>query len=235
MLTKQDLANLTADGSFSSLPARVAKRRILRPDEAAAAIRNGIVRAARDCERWGGEWPTDRGCENLLQVRAAEELHEQMASLGLGWLTLEQPLATIIDEGTAKLGRPHAGLSPQKRADIAIWNKADQIYGVVEIKRAERDRDWQSDLEKLARILARYSRSHKNYIRYCILGVFISQRCSELVNERGKSLEKIAATIANRFELKHSTIFDMDNIHHWDGGGADDWICGAATVVLSHG
>ncbi|SEJ80781.1 hypothetical protein SAMN05518849_11447 [Sphingobium sp. AP50] len=217
--------------ALSALAARA--RRILKSDEAAAAIWKGIVRAARDCERWGGDWPTDRGCENLLQVRAAEELHEVLAGHKLGWLTLEQPLADIIWEGTSQRGRPQTGLSEQKRADIAIWSKSERIYAVAEIKRAEADRDWQLDLEKIARILSRYGRRQGNHMRYGILGVFISRRRGSLLAERGVALKKLAATVAANFGLKQRTVFDHGNLHHYRGGDNTGWTCGAASVVLS--
>ena len=96
------------------LPAsQSAARRILSSSEAAAAVRRGIVRAARDCELWGGDWPTDRGCENLLQVRAAEELHLMLCGHGLGWVTLEEPVASVSCEGTRRRGRRFASMSDQ--------------------------------------------------------------------------------------------------------------------------
>lgn len=214
-------------------PLAARPRRILKPEEAAAAIRKGIVRAARDCEKWGGDWPTDRGCENLLQVRAAEELHELLASFNLGWLTLEQPLADIIWEGTSQRGRPLAGITAQKRADIAIWSKAERIYAIAEIKRAEAGRDWLSDLEKIARILDRYGRHQGNHVRYVILGVFISRRRGDLLAERGTALRLLAKDVASRFGLKQRTIFDEGDLHHYQGGDAGGWTCGAATVVFS--
>ena len=216
----------------SGVPA-AKSRRILKSDEAAAAIRKGIVRAARDCERWGGDWPTDRGCENLLQVRAAEELHELLTGFKLGWLTLEQPLGDIIWEGTCQRGRPLAGITEQKRADIAIWSKAERIYAIAEIKRAEADRDWLGDLEKIARIVDRYGRHQGNHVRYGILGVFISRRRGDLLAERGNALKALAKDVAGRFGLRQRTSFNEGDLHYFQDGDGGGWTCGAATVVLS--
>jgi hypothetical protein len=233
MSSALDLANPPLIDVTSDVAVAVPRRRILPADEAAAAVRAGIVRAARDCEAWGGDWPSDRGCENLLQVRAAEELHARMSRAGLGWLTLEEPFATIIEEGTTMRGRPRNGITNQKRADIAIKSKADRIYGVIEIKRAERDHHWRGDLEKLARIVSRYSRVQGNHVRYGILGVYISKESRELVDERAKALKYLARSVASEFELKQRTLYDREAVHHWDGGTADGWTCGAATVTLT--
>lgn len=214
------------------LPARPsAARRILSSSEAAAAVRRGIVRAARNCELWGGDWPTDRGCENLLQVRAAEELHLVLCGHGLGWVTLEEPVASVSCEGTRRRGRRFAGMSDQQRADIAIWSKAERIYAMVELKRVEDGRSWVGDLEKLARLVATYGRRHGNHLRYGLLGVYVSRPNAELVRQRGALLRELAAGVAARFGLRQRTVFD-GSLHHYQGGCGDGWTCGAASVEL---
>ncbi|WP_294394646.1 hypothetical protein [uncultured Sphingomonas sp.] len=206
-------------------------RRILAASEASAAIRRGIIRAARDCELWGGDWPTDRGCENLLQVRAAEELHVALRQHGLGWVTLEEPVASVSGGGTRRRGRRFSGMSDQQRADLAIWSRAENIYAMVELKRAEDDRSWRADLEKLARLVATYGRQHGNHLRYGVLGVYISRPTGELVRLRGARLKALAAETAARFGLRHRTILD-EAVHCYQGGEEDGWTCGAASVEL---
>lgn len=205
-------------------------RRILTASEASAAIRRGIIRAARDCELWGGDWPTDRGCENLLQVRAAEELHIALRQHGLGWVTLEEPVASVSGGGTRRRGRRFSGMTDQQRADLAIWSKSENIYAMVEMKRAEDDRSWRADLEKLARLVATYGRQHGNHLRYGVLGVYISRPVSEMVRLRSARLKALAGETAARYGLRHRTI--LDEAVHCYQYEEDGWTCGAASVEL---
>jgi hypothetical protein len=207
------------------------RSRILDPVLAAAAIRRGIVRAAQDCELWGGDWPTDRGCENLLQVRAAEELFALMRQQGLGQLTLEQSLVDVTYNGTSKRGRRYTGMTDQQRADIAIWTKANEIYGLVEIKRGEADRQWRDDLVKLAKQLKTYCRAQGCHLRYGIFGAYISCPSHAGIDHRGARLTKIAREVADYYGLSARTCID-DVRHRWPERAADGWTCSAGSVVL---
>jgi len=214
----------------AQMAARV--RRILSAGEAASAVRRGIIRAARDCEQWGGDWPSDRGCENLIQVRAAEELHEILNAFRLGWVTLEEPISNVSWAGTSRRGRRFSGMSDQQRADIAIWSKALNVYGLVEIKRAEDVRGWTSDLEKIARLTSTFGRKHGNHLRYGVLGVYISGSNGNLVRRRAANLKRLAIEVAGRFGLQQRTSFDAEALHYFRGGDDGGWTCGAASVEL---
>lgn len=207
-------------------------RRILGSAEAAAAVRRGVLAAARDCERWGNDWPSDRGCENLIQVRAAEQLHEQLARFRLGWVTLEEPIANVSWGGTSKRGRPFLGMRDTQRADIAIWSRSDNIYGLVEMKRAEDTRGWECDLKKLSRLLCTYGRCRGNHLRYGILGAFVSGSNGVVARNRAARLTDLAAQVADRFGLRHCATFGATELHHFQGGDNGGWTCGAVSVEL---
>lgn len=230
--TLADGGRLLSGSRDATDPCIAPGRRILQPGEAAGAVRRGILRAARDCERWGGDWPSDRGCENLIQVRAAEELHEVLSSFHLGWVTLEEPVSNVSWAGTTKRGRRYVGMSDQQRADIAIWSRSENVYGLVEMKRAEDVRGWLGDLEKLSRLLSTYGRRHGNHLRYGVLGAYISGPNASVVRRRAARLRAHAVDVAVRFSLRHRTTFDPVALHHFGGGGEDGWTCGAATVEL---
>lgn len=206
-------------------------RRILGASEASAAIRSGIIHAARDCELWGGDRPTDWGCENLVQVRAAEELDGALRQHGLGWVTLAEPVASVSGAGTRRRGARFSGMSNQQRADLAIWSKAKNVYAMIELKRAEDDRSWRADLEKLARLVATYGRRHGNHLRYSDFGAYISRPNRKLVRHCGAQLKALAAETAARFRLSHRTILD-EAVHCYQGDEEDSWTCGAASVEL---
>jgi hypothetical protein len=207
------------------------KTRILAGNSVASAIRSGILRAARDCEAWGGDWPTDRGCENLLQVRAAECVHDLLKTQGFGYITLEEPLATITEGGTRKRGRRFAGMTAQQRADLAIWTHSGRVYALVEVKRAESNHDWESDLVKLSKLLATYGQSHGAGLRYCVFGAFISSRSAAFVESRNDDLAKMASVIARSYGLRATTLLDEAR-HRGPASWGDEWTCGAASVLI---
>lgn len=207
-------------------------RRVLSAEEAAAAVRRGIVQAAADCEKWSNDWPSDRGCENLIQVRAAEELHKGLSANRLGWVTLEEPVSSVSWAGTRKRGKRFAGMRDTQRADLAVSSRSDNIYGLVEIKRSEDLRGWRADLTKLSRLLCTYGRNHRNHLRFGILGAYLSGPSLLAVKNRAARLKMVAAEAAEQFKLVQRTSFDSGGVHYFQGGGDEGWTCGAATVEL---
>lgn len=207
-------------------------RRVLSSDEAAAAVRRGIVRAAADCELWSNDWPSDRGCENLIQVRATEELHKVLSANRLGWVTLEEPISNVSWAGTSKRGRRFVGMRDTQRADVAVWSRSDNIYGLVEIKRSEDARGWRADLEKLSRLLCTYGRNNENHLRFGVLGAYLSGPNKLTVKNKVARLKLVAAEVAEQFKLLQRTSFDDGGVHYFQGGDDDGWTCGAATVQL---
>lgn len=229
-----ELANVETEiDAPAATPAsnRTIRRRILFPQEAAAAVRRGIIRAARDCEMWGGDWPSDRGCENLLQVRAADEIHTVMSDYSLGWVTLEEPMSNLTEGGTRKRGRPHLSMTDQQRADIAIWTRSYEIYALIEIKRTGSAVNWESDLHKLGKLLNRYGRRSGRSLRYAVFGAFISSKSGAEIKSRLGFLNEIARSVATKYGLSAKTELDEDK-HYWSKKGVDDWTCSAASVIF---
>jgi hypothetical protein len=215
-----------------ALPAPAGQRRILSPIEAATAVRRGIMLAVRDCEEWGGDWPSDRGCENLLQVRAAEEIHGTLKALGIGWLTLEQCVSVVSGQGPAHRGRRFDGMSDRRRVDVAVWSGADNIYGIVEIKRAESSRAWSSDITKLSRMLATYHRGRGNHLRWAVFGALLTTSSDRVMEARRARFQDIAHDVTAKYRLRCRVYFDADR-HRWDADDQDGLSCAAATAILS--
>ena len=164
-------------------------------------------------------------------MRAAAELFEVLQKHGLGLVSLEGPVASVSAERTSRRGRRFAGMSDQQRADLAVWSKAGRIYGLIEVKPAEQERDWLCDLEKLARLVVTYGRRHGNHLRCGLLGAYIAHPNASGAQLRKVRLEMLAGQVAKRFGLRQRTLLNPA-LHFLRGGDADDWTCGAATVEL---
>lgn len=169
------------------------------------AINKGILRSILDCERWGLVWPSDRGCENLLQVRCAEEIarlknrhdNNDEATCSRGWITLEENYSSIKDHGSSKRGRPFNSITGQQRADIALW-KDEVIYCVVEIKRHQDPVGWAVDIEKISQNLNMYSQYRNNYLKYVAFGAYLYSNSEDGLKEKIRKVKSIAAKVAMR-------------------------------------
>lgn len=206
------------------------RRRILAGAEAAAAVRRGIIRATRDLERWshGAEWPCDVGCENLLQIRVAEEIATLLALHDLGPLRLEGRVSIVSEGGTSKLGRRVALLSDQQRADIAILSKAENVYAIIELKRKNDLGEWSKDLRKVRALLNRYGRNHGNHLRYGVVGAYLSAPTLLKLEARKARF----SNLVERLEGRGKPVFERA-LNYNDEGGPEDYHFTAATVLMT--
>lgn len=60
----------------------------------------------------------------------------------------------------------------------------------------------------------------------------MSGASAAVTKARAARLTALAADVADRFGLRHRATFDVTELHHFQGGGADGWTCGAASVEL---
>ncbi|MES2046705.1 MAG: hypothetical protein V4475_22770 [Pseudomonadota bacterium] len=190
------------------------------------------MRAVRDYEEWGNEWPSDRGCENLLQVRAAEEIHGALKAHGIGWLTLEQCVSEVSQQGTPRRGRYYQGMTDRQRVDVAVWSGACNIYGLIEIKREESTRAWRSDVTKLSRMLATFHRGRGNHLRWAVFGALLTTNSARVAEAREKRLREVACEVASNYGLGWRVDVDVDR-QRWNEGDQDGLSCGTATVILT--
>jgi hypothetical protein len=54
----------------------------------------------------------------------------------------------------------------------------------------------------------------------------------KIARRRGERLKDLAAAVADRFGLRHRTVFDVHALHYFRGGDQAGWTCGAASVEL---
>jgi len=169
----------------------------------------------------------------VLQVRAAEQLHRALAAQGLGSVTLEEPVSNISSEGTSKRGRRFAELSDQRRVDLAIWSRGELIYGIVEVKRAQNERDWEGDLIKICRLIDTYGRSRGNHLRYGVLGAFLATPTGAATRARARELAALSQRIVGGVGLVATVGVESEPVHWCENGRDNDWTSLAASVIVS--
>lgn len=182
----------------------------LKREQVITAIHLGMAKAARRFQRWtDGGSVADWGVECLLTTYCAEALAAAAKAEGATFsIGVEENFRELLmhSDRAPKLGRrSHRRRDledhPNRRVDLALWNRHGAPRGLIELKRDANLRGLRADAKRLADFMHEAGIGSSGSLRFGLLGVLVHTRATpservldQMIRRRQQLMSAFAAT-----------------------------------------
>ena len=197
------------------------------------ALLDGIMLAADTYFTWSRGFPiTDYGTEHVMNVMVAQKLYDAFGdTIGL---ILEEILGGITEKSKAKLkkGRMEKDLRSNGRVDIAVFDKDDHPYAVIEGKRGSAPSYVGSDIGRISAYIRRFGSKQQGSLKrgaLISLSYFDPAKADKLRSDmKGRALH-LEKEFARDLKVTPFVRFDEGRTHKFEDGNERGY---AAIVFL---